>query len=110
MGDMNTYDTLIETPIGKFRVSIEALPEEAPPKRPERMRWPKTTRMRLLHAQDFRCALCMGPLGFYDSHIDHVVPLAAGGEDALSNLQLTHGSCNLRKGGRDPRQERMPWA
>ncbi len=30
-------------------------------------------------------------------HIDHKIPLAKGGLHEVSNLQLTHPSCNLRK-------------
>jgi 5-methylcytosine-specific restriction endonuclease McrA len=31
-------------------------------------------------------------------HIDHVIPLAEGGTNALSNLQLLCAKCNLAKG------------
>lgn len=82
--------------------------------RARRNRLPKTTRDRLLRVQDHRCAICRGPLGFYESHIDHIIPVALGGSDDWNNLQLTHMTCNLRKGaGRGPHdagQERMPWA
>ncbi len=79
--------------------------------RPRRQTFPKTTRIRLLNAQDYRCAICTGPMGLYDSHIDHIVPLSVGGADEVSNLQLTHMNCNLRKGKSiDRSQERMPWA
>jgi 5-methylcytosine-specific restriction endonuclease McrA len=33
-------------------------------------------------------------------HIDHVVPIAKGGEDALHNVKPAHGKCNLSKGSR----------
>lgn len=33
-------------------------------------------------------------------HIDHVVPLSAGGKTTLSNLALACVSCSLRKGAR----------
>jgi hypothetical protein len=33
-------------------------------------------------------------------HIDHVVPVVAGGETVLENLALACVSCSLRKGGR----------
>jgi 5-methylcytosine-specific restriction endonuclease McrA len=32
--------------------------------------------------------------------IDHVVPLALGGTNELSNLALAHGPCNSGKGAR----------
>ena len=71
----------------------------------------KGVRISLLDAQSHRCAICQGPLGLHDSHIDHIVPLASGGSDDYTNLQLTHMNCNLRKGTRpNPAQGRMPWA
>lgn len=32
-----------------------------------------------------------------DFHIDHIVPLSKNGEHVVTNLQLTHPVCNLRK-------------
>jgi 5-methylcytosine-specific restriction endonuclease McrA len=110
-----------ETALALGRALLAALAEKAEEEattrtramRRERRRYSPTLRFRLLVAQQHRCALCLGPMGFYDSHVDHVVPLARGGEDVESNLQLVHGYCNLRKGrGPEPTpdQERMPWA
>jgi hypothetical protein len=39
-----------------------------------------------------------------DWHVDHVVPLAKGGEHSYANTQLAHGSCNRAKGARSPPQ------
>jgi 5-methylcytosine-specific restriction endonuclease McrA len=77
-----------------------------------RKRLPKRTKAMLLARQDHRCGICGGPISLLDSHVDHVVPRVAGGEDALHNLQLTHPNCNLRKGGRRlvVGQGSMPWA
>ena len=30
-------------------------------------------------------------------HIDHVIPLSAGGNDTISNVRPAHGKCNLSK-------------
>ncbi len=30
-------------------------------------------------------------------HLDHVLPLSAGGSDTLDNVKPTHGQCNIRK-------------
>ena len=42
------------------------------------------------------CAGCHKPLG-EDVHVDHVVPLAGGGQDVFENLQLLHSACNQAK-------------
>ena len=47
------------------------------------------------------CAGCFKPLGD-DVHVDHVMPLARGGDDAFENLQLLHASCNQVKGDMRP--------
>jgi len=43
------------------------------------------------------------------SHIDHAIPISAGGETVLENLALACVSCSLRKGARlkaiDPRNK-----
>jgi 5-methylcytosine-specific restriction endonuclease McrA len=51
--------------------------------------------------QKGKCAICRKKLG--DSyHVDHIVPIAKGGSNARSNLQLTHGRCNQQKNRKDP--------
>ncbi len=41
-----------------------------------------------------------GQLSGYPIHLDHVHPVALGGATTLSNLQLAHSVCNMRKGAR----------
>jgi 5-methylcytosine-specific restriction endonuclease McrA len=48
-----------------------------------------------------RCAIC-GKKLLSGYHVDHITPLAGGGENGRHNLQLTHGECNRRKGAKDP--------
>lgn len=113
---MDELEGLLSTDAGVFTVTIRRNPEPEPVAevRPRRRQFSKTTREWLLRVQQHRCAICRGPLSFFESHIDHIVPLVAGGTDDIANLQLTHMGCNLRKGsGRGPydkQQERMPWA
>jgi 5-methylcytosine-specific restriction endonuclease McrA len=54
------------------------------------------------HAQQGRCAICAGAIGFKGSHIDHIQPLKTHPKLAIapSNLQLTCPDCNLSKGAR----------
>jgi 5-methylcytosine-specific restriction endonuclease McrA len=33
-----------------------------------------------------------------DWHLDHVVPLAAGGDHSYANTQVSYSACNLAKG------------
>lgn len=57
---------------------------------------------RIAAAQRRRCAYCPKRLRKGSYHIDHIVPLIAGGTNFSRNLQLTCVSCNTRKGGQDP--------
>lgn len=56
---------------------------------------------RLMKLQRGKCAACKSPMnGLHE--LDHVVPLAAGGEHADGNLQLLCRSCNRSKGTKHP--------
>lgn len=46
------------------------------------------------------CGICKGEVAADDVHIDHIYPVSRGGTDELSNLQVTHSACNMRKGAR----------
>lgn len=85
-------------------------PEAEGPTPIRRARITQYTRQLLLTHQDHRCALCKGPLALHDAHVDHIMPVAKGGTDDFSNLQITHMNCNLRKGRKVVEPERMPWA
>ena len=43
------------------------------------------------------CGICDEPVKG-DFHIDHIIPLALGGEHSYTNVQLAHPLCNMRKG------------
>lgn len=60
---------------------------------------------QLLQLQRGKCACCGASLkaGF---HLDHIMPLALGGEHKDSNMQLLAPLCNLRKKDRHP----IDWA
>lgn len=101
--------------LGKMLMAVLAQRAEEEDRRRKahaRRKYPKDLRLGLLSAQQHRCAICLGPMGYFDSHVDHIVPRAAGGGDETTNLQLVHMSCNLRKGPRREvtEQERLPWA
>lgn len=52
--------------------------------------------------QKWRCPVCRSQLGDSGYHMDHIVPLALGGEHHRLNIQLLCPACNLSKGKKDP--------
>lgn len=44
------------------------------------------------------CALCGNEVDLKDASRDHIIPRAAGGGNGRDNIQLTHKTCNNRKG------------
>lgn len=55
----------------------------------------------------FTCGICSTPVNMllrrpdrWSPTIDHVVPIAAGGDDTRANVQLAHFGCNSRKGAK----------
>jgi hypothetical protein len=46
------------------------------------------------------CGICGRPVDPQDWHLDHAIPLAAGGEHSYANVQVSHPRCNRRKGTR----------
>lgn len=47
------------------------------------------------------CGICRGSLGGATS-VDHIYPLAHGGDHTLQNTQLAHPACNTAKGNTLP--------
>lgn len=74
--------------------------------------YPSTYAMRralsldTIYARDGgRCGICGGrveryAVGQWAPQLDHIVPIARGGEHSARNLQLSHAICNQRKGGK----------
>ena len=56
---------------------------------------------RLLKAQRGKCVYCRDDIraGF---HLDHIQPIALGGRNEDSNIQLLCRGCNLKKGAKPP--------
>lgn len=46
------------------------------------------------------CGICSQPVDPARYEIDHVVPLARGGEHTYANVQVAHPTCNRHKGAR----------
>lgn len=68
--------------------------------------------VKLLRARDGdRCGICRRPVNFQRVYpdprcasLDHLIPVSAGGNGSLANLQLAHLSCNVRRSNRGPAQ------
>lgn len=63
---------------------------------------PVSLRRSVIQRADNRCEYCrisqIGQVATF--HIDHIVPVVAGGETTAENLALACVSCSLRKGAR----------
>ena len=70
------------------------------------------TEAQVLEAYGIYCYLCNHPINFEASrkigkdnwqlglHIDHVIPIIAGGPDTLKNVRPAHAICNMKKGAK----------
>jgi len=56
---------------------------------------------RIYSAQKGKCACCKTKVG-KKYHVDHIQPLAKGGNNWPSNLQILCPTCNIRKNALDP--------
>jgi 5-methylcytosine-specific restriction endonuclease McrA len=61
---------------------------------------PPYLRAAVIARDGYVCQLCGGRVAPIDVHIDHIYPWSRGGPTVLSNLQVTHSRCNIRKGAR----------
>ena len=56
---------------------------------------------KLLELQRWTCIVCRKDLR-YGYHLDHITPIARGGENTDYNLQALCPTCNLQKNDKDP--------
>lgn len=54
----------------------------------------------VLERDDGVCGICGGDVDPTNFHVDHVIPLALGGEHSYANVQTAHPLCNIRKGAK----------
>lgn len=71
----------------------------------KRQRIPEWAARAVFYRDRGKCTFCQKDLtGLlspqFDSHMDHIIPLANGGINDVSNLQLLCASCNLSKGAK----------
>jgi 5-methylcytosine-specific restriction endonuclease McrA len=67
---------------------------------------PAFTRFNVFLRDGFACAYCGTP-GREELTFDHVNPRSQGGRTTWENIVAACAPCNLRKGGRTPRQSAM---
>lgn len=56
----------------------------------------------ILKAQGHRCPYCQADLRKVKRHIDHIMPIARGGSNDKTNIQILCEPCNRSKGAKDP--------
>lgn len=94
------YDYVIRSQSFEMRLpSVIALHEFV-----NQNRSPAFTRFNVFLRDGFKCAYCgvSGELTF-----DHVIPRSQGGRTSWTNIVAACSPCNLRKGGRMPKEARM---
>lgn len=64
----------------------------------------RNIKTKLREAQGNKCAFCSQSLTRKKVHLDHIVPLARGGQHTDLNLQVLCSTCNHRKSAKDPIQ------
>jgi 5-methylcytosine-specific restriction protein A len=65
--------------------------------RKKRVAIPSEVRKYVLERDNYQCRSCGKTAAEAKLHIDHIIPLARGGMDDISNLQTLCQRCNQRK-------------
>ena len=98
---VSTYDKVVRSPTTEFRLpSVVSLKSYIDQDRP-----PAFTRFNLFLRDGFACQYCGDAR---DLTFDHVTPRSRGGRTTWENIVTACAPCNLRKGGRTPREAAMP--
>ncbi len=73
--------------------------EAAAPKRKRSRRkgFSQSKRLEIYLKTQGHCYLCGDPVGFSEFEVEHVIPLACGGSNDISNLYCSCHTCNLMK-------------
>ncbi len=67
--------------------------------------FPAFTRFNLFLRDRFTCLYCGSP---HQLTFDHVIPRRLGGQTCWENVATACAPCNMKKGGRTPKQAKMP--
>ncbi|MGB7373334.1 HNH endonuclease [Pontixanthobacter sp.] len=95
-----SYDREVHSPSLDMQIpSVIALRQYVKPNE-----WPAFTRFNLFLRDKFACQYC----GSGDNlTFDHVLPRRLGGKTTWENIASACAPCNMKKGGRTPKQARM---
>lgn len=97
---VSEYDNVVHSPSFEMRLpSVVSLKSYVRP-----ATHPAFTRFNVFLRDKFECQYCGSP---DDLTFDHVIPRSKGGKTAWDNVVAACAPCNLRKGGRLPRQCQM---
>jgi 5-methylcytosine-specific restriction endonuclease McrA len=97
---LSEYDRVVRSPGFQMPLpSVIALRTYVQP-----AKYPAFTRFNLFLRDSFVCQYC----GFHeDLTFDHILPKSQGGRTTWENVTTACAPCNLRKGGRTPKQSSM---
>lgn len=97
---VSEYDNLVHSPSFEMRLpSVVSLKSYVRP-----ATFPAFTRFNVFLRDKFECQYCGSP---DDLTFDHVIPRSKGGNTSWENVVAACSPCNLRKGGRLPRECQM---
>lgn len=58
--------------------------------------------LEIFERDNWTCHICGGPVEMADASLDHIKPIARGGDHTAANLACSHRMCNFVKGDREP--------
>ncbi len=69
---------------------------------------PPLSRANIFARDNFECQYCGTSLRANEATLDHVVPRSKRGVTSWTNIVTCCNKCNRKKGGRTPKEARMP--
>jgi len=69
---------------------------------------PPLSRANIFARDNFECQYCATSLRASEATLDHVVPRSKGGVTSWTNIVTCCSKCNRKKGGKSPKEARMP--
>lgn len=98
---VESYEREVHSPSIQMKIpSVIALRQYVKPNE-----YPAFTRFNLFLRDRFQCQYCGTAK---DLTFDHVIPRRQGGRTTWENVATACAPCNLKKGGRTPREAHMP--